>query len=81
MITGSLEVCVLGCPDILTGEKAVFFVYLDRGTQLQALHQMIQDLPSFLHNSLIYDWCAPLPKSINGKIDRKFLEDFIRENV
>lgn len=81
MITGILEVCVLGCPDILTGEKAVFFVYLDRGTQLQALHQMIQDLPSFLHNSLIYDWCAPLPKSINGKIDRKFLEDFIRENV
>lgn len=79
-IMGILEVCVLGCADVLTGEKAVFFVYLDQHTQLQALYQMIKELPPFLHNSLIYDWRAPLPKNINGKIDRKVLENFIREN-
>ena len=61
-IDGVLEVAVLSCPDILTGEKPVFFLYLENEIELVRVKNMIGELPSYLHSSILYDWKKPLPK-------------------
>lgn len=78
-IDGVLEVAVLSCPDILIGEKPVFFLYLENEIELVRVKNMIGELPSYLHSSILYDWKKPLPKNINGKVDRNRLAQFVKE--
>lgn len=76
-ISGVLEVAVLGIPDVLTGERAVLFLYLKDSSVKDSVIEAMHKLPSYLQSSKIYFWTNPLPRNANGKIDRRKLKFWI----
>ena len=69
------EIGVFGYPDAVAGEKiAVFIATVNPTDQInERLKTVSRNLSSYSRPHLLYCTAKPLPKNINGKIDRKKL--------
>lgn len=76
-LDGVLEAAAVGVPDATTGQAVLAVVHLadNEGTDLAALKEACRrELPSYMTPAQIWIRHQPLPKSANGKLDRKSLQ-------
>ena len=69
------EIGVFGYPDAVAGEKIAVFIATGNPTDqiTERLKIVSRNLSSYSRPHLLYCTAKPLPKNINGKIDRKKL--------
>jgi long-chain acyl-CoA synthetase len=81
-ITGIKEVAVLGIPDKIMGEAIIAFVTTHNNIQLsvsEVLKECTSKLESFMIPQKVV-FLDEMPKSSNGKIDKKELKNMMLEN-
>ena len=81
-ITGIKEVAIIGIPDKIMGESIIAFITTHGNVQLNAnniLKECTSKLESFMIPQRVL-FLKEMPKSSNGKIDKKELKKMLEEN-
>ena len=81
-ITGIKEVAIIGIPDTIMGESIIAFITTHGNVQLNAnniLKECTSKLESFMIPQRVL-FLKEMPKSSNGKIDKKELKKMLEEN-
>lgn len=81
-LEGIKEVAVMGTPDVMLGESIVAFITIHENysyTEKEIQQHCIRNLESFMVPQKI-SFVPEMPKSSNGKIDKKELRKLLTEN-